>query len=75
MVTDPSHPRCSGNRTRAQCRRASGGKEGDPVSPHADATSAEALGHAHIERARAVVVMIVTLNYFSGYLIDPTGSR
>ena len=34
-----------------------GAKEGDPVF-YADATSAEALGHAHIERARAVVVMI-----------------
>ena len=34
-----------------------GAREGDPVF-YADATSTEALGHAHVERARAIVVMI-----------------
>ena len=34
-----------------------GARDGDPVF-YADATSTEALGHAHVERARAIVVMI-----------------
>ncbi len=34
-----------------------GRERGDPIF-YADATSAEALGHAHVERARAVVIMI-----------------